>query len=105
MTPTQDPINDTVLTQPVAQFQSLSCVALRHQIAELNRNQSDLKERLRQHEQVIRNAVGVSVLSVVLAVASISFTLCQRATTVRTSIPLAAVRSSNPTPAVMVSMR
>ena len=105
MIPTQDQTDDTVPMQPVAQFQTLSPIAMRRYMADLNRSHDELRDRLRQQEQITRNAVGVGILSVVLAAASITMTACMRATDLRADTPVAAARSSNPPVAVMVTMR
>ena len=101
----QYPICDTVLTQSVAQFQALSPVALRQHITELNRNQEELKERMRQQEQATRNAVGVSIVSAALAAASISVTLCLRAKAVPTGTPVAVAQTRNLSHTTLASVR
>lgn len=97
--------------QPTTQFQTSSPTALRQHIAELNRTQEELKERLRHQELATRNAVGVGILSVVLAAASITMTFCMRTPDSHSMPALAAEstivaeRASISAPTIMVSMR
>jgi hypothetical protein len=101
MNTTQDQAMDVMPTHPVAQFPPPSPCALRHLIAELNRSQDELKERVRQQEQITRNAVGVGILSVVLTMASIGMTVCLRKTPLLSNTPLITINSSNPPTAVL----
>ena len=118
---TQYQIADVMPTQPVAlhpdppvgtptricpndaQVQPLSSTELRRCMVELNRSNAQLQEYVREREKTTRNVVGFGVLTVVLAVASITTCLCPM--DLHSNIRLIAERSINPQPDVLITMR
>jgi hypothetical protein len=89
-------IADQPTPQLVPQFQQVSSTALRQRISELNAVQEELKDRLRRQEQATRNAIGVGVLSTVLAATAIVVTFWTRANDFRSGTPLVAVQQATP---------
>lgn len=104
-------IAENPTTQPVPQFQPVSPTALRQRISELTTTQEELKERLRRQEQATRNAIGVGILSTVLAATAIGVTFWAAATSSHSESTLItqqtppAESGANPAPPVLVSMR
>ena len=84
-------------TPSVPQFQQVSQTALRQRISELTTAQEELKERLRRQEQATRNAIGVGVLSTVLAATAIGVTFWAKSDDSRSGGPLVAARQMGPT--------
>ena len=95
-----------------SQFPQVSPTALRQRISELDTAQEELKDRLRRQEQATRNAIGVSILSTVLAVTAIGFTCWHKVSETRAGMPLVATSQANtvnpansPAYPVLVTMR
>ncbi len=87
------------------QFQPVSPTALRHRISELTIVQEELKKRLHRQEQATRYAIGISVLSTVLAVTAIGICVWMRSADFRSGRPLVALPQTAPTYPIVVGMR
>lgn len=94
MITTDERTDDTVRMRPTSQFPTVSPLALRQHMVELNRSQEEIQERLRQQEKTARNAVRIGVISLIFAAFALIINACLRTIEINSYLLPMAPRSS-----------